>query len=72
MRDILKGVELRNNDEGHSMEGEKTVPTHKTATREQRLAERLKLLKAEKELTRRSDAYCHGRGRARSVPTCDH
>ncbi len=54
------------------MEGEKTVPTHKTATREQRLAERLKLLKAEKELTRRSDAYCHGRGRARSVPTCDH
>src|SRR6266513_937105 len=27
LRDILKGVELRNNDEGHSMEGEKTTDT---------------------------------------------
>lgn len=31
------------------------MPAHKTGTREQWLAERLKLLKLEKELTRRSD-----------------
>jgi predicted dithiol-disulfide oxidoreductase (DUF899 family) len=37
------------------------MPTNKTATSERWLAEPLKLLKAEKELTRRSDAYCDGR-----------
>jgi predicted dithiol-disulfide oxidoreductase (DUF899 family) len=35
----------------------------RTAIGEQWLAERLKLLKAEKELTRRSQAYFDGRGR---------
>jgi hypothetical protein len=44
-----------NNDQEHSMKGEKKMPTYKTGTREQWLAERLELLKAEKELTRRSD-----------------
>ena len=31
------------------------MPSHKTATREQWLKQRIELLKAEKELTRRSD-----------------
>jgi predicted dithiol-disulfide oxidoreductase (DUF899 family) len=37
------------------MKGEKKMPTHKTGTRKQWLAERLELLRAEKELTHRSD-----------------
>jgi hypothetical protein len=35
------------------------MATHKTGTRQEWLAERLKLLEAEKELTRRSDELAH-------------
>jgi predicted dithiol-disulfide oxidoreductase (DUF899 family) len=45
----------------HSMKGEKTMAKHKTGTHEQWLAERLELLKAEKELTRRSDELARQR-----------
>jgi Bacterial protein of unknown function (DUF899) len=54
----------RNNDQEHSMKGDKKMPTHKTGTREQWLAERLELLKAEKELTRRSDELAVSAGTA--------
>ena len=37
------------------------MPTHKTATREEWLQQRLELLKAEKELTRRSDELARKR-----------
>src|SRR5205807_9025832 len=40
---------------------EKTMTKHKTGTREEWLAARLKLLKAEKELTRRSDELARKR-----------
>src|SRR6266403_4370107 len=40
---------------------EKTMTKHKTGTREEWLAARLKLLKAEKELTRRSDEVARRR-----------
>ena len=36
----------------------KTTTTQRTGTREEWLAERLELLEAEKELTRRSDELC--------------
>ena len=41
--------------------GEKTMTNHKTGTREDWLAARLKLLEAEKELTRRSDEVARRR-----------
>jgi predicted dithiol-disulfide oxidoreductase (DUF899 family) len=41
--------------------GRGKMPTHRTGTREQWLAERLELLKAEKELTRRSDELARQR-----------
>jgi predicted dithiol-disulfide oxidoreductase (DUF899 family) len=41
--------------------GDEAMPTHKTGTREQWLAARLELLKAEKEFTRRSDAVARQR-----------
>jgi len=50
-----------NHNDGHSMQGEKTMPAHKTGTREQWLAARLELLKAEKELTHRSDELARQR-----------
>src|SRR5881296_2278072 len=43
------------------MKGEKTMPTHKTGTCEQWLTARLELLKAEKELTHRSDELARQR-----------
>src|SRR5438105_8677297 len=43
------------------VKGEKTMTNHKTGTREEWLAARLKLLKAEKELTRRSDELARKR-----------
>jgi predicted dithiol-disulfide oxidoreductase (DUF899 family) len=43
------------------MEGEKAMTKHKTGTREEWLAARLKLLEAEKELTRRSDELARRR-----------
>ena len=43
------------------MNKEKTTTNHRTGTREQWLAARLELLKAEKELTRRSDALAQRR-----------
>ena len=42
-------------------EGEPTMTTHKTGTREEWLAARLELLEAEKELTRRSDELARQR-----------
>jgi hypothetical protein len=42
-------------------EGREKMPTHKTGTREQWLAERLELLKAEKDLTRRGDELAQRR-----------
>jgi hypothetical protein len=39
----------------------KTMPTHQTGTREQWLKARLELLKAEKELTHRSDELARQR-----------
>ncbi len=46
----------------------KTMTTHKTGTREQWLAERIELLKAEKELTRRSDELARWRQELPWVP----
>src|SRR5256885_14962451 len=43
------------------MNNEKLVANHKTGTREQWLAARLDLLKAEKELTRQGDALARRR-----------
>src|SRR5439155_15180240 len=43
------------------MKGEKTMTNHKTGTSDQWLAARLELLKAEKELTRRSDELARER-----------
>ena len=54
-------------------EGDKAMTKHKTGTREEWLAARLELLKAEKELTRRSDELrgggrsCRGFGSTRSI-----
>ncbi len=44
------------------------MPTHKTGTREQWLAARLELLKAEKELTRRGDELARRRRELPWVP----
>src|ERR1700746_3048870 len=46
----------------------KTMPTHKTGTREEWLKARLELLKAEKELTHRSDELARQRGGPPWVP----
>src|SRR5438876_12124356 len=43
------------------VKGEKTMPNHKTGTRDQWLAARLELLEAEKELTRRNDELARRR-----------
>lgn len=43
------------------MKGEKTMPTPKTGTRQHWLAARIELLKAEKELTHRSDELARQR-----------
>src|ERR1700730_7470964 len=43
------------------MSTQKKTTTHRTGTREEWLAERLELLEAEKELTRRSDELAQGR-----------
>jgi predicted dithiol-disulfide oxidoreductase (DUF899 family) len=43
------------------MDGENTMTTHKTGTRQEWLVARLELLKAEKELTRRSDELARRR-----------
>src|ERR1017187_1967062 len=48
------------------------MPTHKTGTREQWLAARLELLKAEKELTRRSDDLARQRRELPWVPVEKH
>src|SRR5579872_2665935 len=48
--------------------GEKEMTTHKTGTHEQWLAQRLELLKAEKELTRRSDDLARMRQELPWVP----
>ena len=50
------------------MKGEKTMTKHKTGTHEEWLAQRLDLLKAEKELTRRSDELALRRQESRLLP----
>src|SRR5581483_4292890 len=52
---------MATNQQVISAKGEDTMTTHKTGTREEWLAARLDLLKAEKELTRRSDEVAQRR-----------
>src|SRR5215471_13549803 len=53
---------------GKKREETRTMPTHNTGTREQWLKARLDLLKAEKELTRRSDDLARKRQELPWVP----
>jgi len=46
---------------GYPKEGDKAMTTHITGTREEWLADRLRLIKEEKELTRRSDELARRR-----------
>src|SRR5262245_41804230 len=52
----------------HPKEGDKTMTKHKTGTREEWLAARLELLKAEKEVTRRADELAQRRQELPWVP----
>jgi predicted dithiol-disulfide oxidoreductase (DUF899 family) len=60
------------NEKGHPAKGEDTMTTHKTGTREEWIAARLDLLKAEKELTRRSDEVAQRRQELPWVPVEKH